>query len=85
MKIYYLPKFIRQFKKLSIEIKETALEKEKIFRKNPFDLKLNTHKLKGKLKSFWAFSVDKKNRIIFDFKDKKIVRFYSIGNYDIYD
>ena len=84
MEIYYLPKFIRQFKKLPKEIKEVAVIKEKIFRKDHFDSKLDTHKLKGKLKSFWSFSIDKRNRIIFDFKDKKTIRFYSVGNHDIY-
>ncbi|HFC76985.1 MAG TPA: type II toxin-antitoxin system mRNA interferase toxin, RelE/StbE family [Candidatus Moranbacteria bacterium] len=84
MKILYLTKFARQFKKLPKSIKKSAVEKEKIFRKNPFDKSLKTHKLHGHLKSFWAFSVDSKNRIIFDFQDKNTVRFYSIGNHDIY-
>ena len=84
MEIYYLPKFKRQFKKLPKEIKESAIKKEEIFRKDFFDSRLNTHKLKGSLKFFWAFSIDKSNRIIFDFKDKKTIRFYSVGNHDIY-
>ena len=84
MEVYYLPKFIRQFKKLSNDTKKEAVVKEEIFRNDPFDKRLSTHKLKGSLKSFWAFSVDRRYRIIFDFADKSTVRFYSIGNHDIY-
>lgn len=84
MKILYLPKFARQFKKLPHELKIIAIEKEEIFRKNPFDHSLKTHKLRGPLKNFWSFSIDAKNRIIFDFQDDDIVRFYSVGSHDIY-
>jgi len=49
MRIYYSSKFEREYKKLSKEIKKLAEEKETIFRNNPFDLKLDTHKLRGRL------------------------------------
>ncbi len=86
MKILYLPKFIRQYRKLPLKIKDLAEKKEKIFRKNPFDKILNVHKLHGELNSFWSFSIDYNYRIIFDFQDKskKIVRFYFVGKHDIY-
>ncbi|MEK9209320.1 MAG: type II toxin-antitoxin system mRNA interferase toxin, RelE/StbE family [Patescibacteria group bacterium] len=62
-----------------------AEEKEKIFRENLFDPRLKTHKLSGKLKDFWAFSVDYKYRIIFEIsKDKKTIYFHSVSDYDIY-
>lgn len=84
MKIFYLKKFIKQYKKLSPKIKSIAEEKENIFRKEPFDLRLKTHKLHGELKDFLAFSVNNDIRIIFDFDENNNVRFYSIGNHDIY-
>ena len=84
MKIIYHPRFKREYKKLSRKIQDLAEEKEKIFRKDIFNSQLNTHKLHGPLKTFWAFSVDHKNRIIFDFYDKNTARFYSIGDHDIY-
>lgn len=85
MQILYLPKFARQFKKLPKSVKDAAIEKEKIFRKNPFDLKLKTHKLKGELDTFWSFSINYSYRIIFDFADDETVRFYSVGDHDIYE
>lgn len=84
MKILYHPKFAREYKKLSRKVKELAEEREKIFRKNPFDARLKTHKLQGALKEFWSFSLDYRYRIIFDFYDKNIVQFYSVGDHDIY-
>jgi hypothetical protein len=46
MEIYYTSKFLRAFKKLPKEIQFLAVEKEKIFRKNIWNVKLYTHKLK---------------------------------------
>jgi len=84
MKIYYSSKFAREYKKLSLRVKKIAEKKEKIFRKNPFDPLIKTHKLKGSLKDFWSFSINRKYRIIFEFINKKIVWFHSVGEHSIY-
>jgi len=86
MEILYLPKFKKQYEKLQPEIKDLAEQKEKIFRKNPFNPKLKTHKLHGKLSNFLAFSINYEYRIVFDFVDKKksVVRFYLTGKHDLY-
>ena len=84
MQIIYSPKFIREYKKLPNEIKYTAEQKEKAFRENPFNPQLKTHKLSGKLKNFWSFSIDYKYRIIFEFANKNTVYFHSVGNHEIY-
>ncbi len=84
MKIYYSSKFAREYKKLSLAIKKKAEKQEKIFRQNPFDSKLKTHKLSGPLKDFWAFSVDAKYRILFEFVDEKSIWFHLVGDHSIY-
>jgi len=86
MEILYLPKFEKQYKKLPEKIQDLAEEREKVFRKNPFNSKLKTHKLHGKLSSFLAFSINYEYRIVFDFVDKKksMVRFYFTGKHDLY-
>lgn len=84
MEIFYSPQFGREYRRLSVEVKEKAKKKEKIFRKNPFDARLKTHKLKGRLDEFWAFSIDYRYRIIFKFQDKNTARFYTIGDHSIY-
>ena len=85
MRILILPKFSRQYKKLPHSIKAAAIKQEVIFRKDPFDPHLRTHKLKGALDGFWAFSITYSYRIIFDFADEQTIRFYAIGDHDIYD
>lgn len=85
MKILYIEKFKREYKKLPQNIQKIAEEKEKIFRKDPFDAQLKTHKLHGRLKEFWAFAINYKYRVIFDFTDNDIVRFYSVGDHEIYE
>ena len=85
MKILYLKRFERQFKKLSIDIQLLAVEKENIFKANPFDPCLKTHKLHGKFQGLWAFSVDQSVRIIFEFKKNQTVWYYSIGYHNIYE
>ncbi len=84
IKIIYSPKFAKEYKKLPDKIKNIAEEKEKYFRANPFDARLHTHKLAGKLKGFWAVSIDQKYRIIFEFADKDLIYFHSVGDHDIY-
>ncbi|MBI2639688.1 MAG: type II toxin-antitoxin system YoeB family toxin [Candidatus Sungbacteria bacterium] len=84
MQIYYSSKFEREYRRLSKGIKMLAEEKEKAFRKNPFHPMLNTHKLQGRLKEYWAFSIDAKHRIVFEFERKSIVWFHSVGDHSIY-
>lgn len=84
MRIYYSSKFKQEYTKLSKEIKKFAEEKETIFKKNPFDSTLNTHKLHGRLKEYWAFSIDHTYRIIFEFAKKDIIWFHSVGDHSIY-
>ncbi len=61
-----------------------AEEKEDCFRKNPFDPKLKTHKLGGKLKEFWSFSIAYKYRIVFEFTGADKITFHDIGTHDVY-
>ncbi len=84
MKIYYSGKFGREYRKLPLTVKKVAEQKEKIFRKDPFDPRLKTHKLKGPLKGFWSFSIDGKYRIIFELAVKNEVWFHSVGTHNIY-
>jgi len=83
MKIEYSSKFTRQFKKLPKNVKRFALDCEKLFRENPFDTKLKTHKLHGTMQEYWAFSISYNYRIGFTFIDTNIVRFHAIGSHDI--
>lgn len=82
--IFTHPKFDKSYKKLRKEVKDRAKEKEEIFRKNPFDPKLKTHKLHGKEKEHWAFWVDYNYRIKFIFLLDEEVLFLDVGTHGIY-
>ncbi len=84
MIIYYTTKFAREYKKLPLAIQREAEKREVIFRKNPFDPRLRTHKLKGQLNRFWSFSVTYGYRIIFQFDEDENVWFHAIGDHVIY-
>jgi len=84
MQIYYSSKFEREYRKLPHAIKILAEKREQLFRKNTFDPALDTHKLGGRLKGFWAFSIDQKYRIIFEFAKDDTIWFHSVGDHSVY-
>ncbi|KKR04583.1 MAG: Plasmid stabilization system [Parcubacteria group bacterium GW2011_GWC2_39_14] len=85
MKIIYSSKFAREYKKVPDDIKDLAEQLESTFRHDPFNSKLKTHKLEGRLTGFLAFSIGYKYRIIFELSDDgKVAYFHSIGDHDIY-
>jgi mRNA-degrading endonuclease YafQ of YafQ-DinJ toxin-antitoxin module len=75
--------FTRQYKRLSSEIQNTAEDRERIFRADAFDPRLRTHKLSGRLKNLWAFSVTPDLCIIFEFLKADEVLFHSIGPHQV--
>lgn len=84
MKIIYSPRFAKSYKKLPKKIKLLAEGREEIFRQDPFDPRLKTHKLKGELKDFYSFSPSYHWRIVFHFEDKDTIIFDNIGTHEIY-
>ncbi|KKQ29704.1 MAG: hypothetical protein A3H17_00825 [Candidatus Levybacteria bacterium RIFCSPLOWO2_12_FULL_37_14] len=84
MKIYYSSKFAKEYKRLPGKVKTAAEKREKIFRVNPFDPGLKTHRLSGKLKDYHSFSIDYHYRIIFEFVGKDTAWLHSVGTHEIY-
>ena len=82
--IYYSNKFAKCFKKINQKDRLLIDKREKIFKQNPFDPKLKTHKLTGKLKEFWAFSITHSERIMFAFIEDNSVMFLEVGGHEIY-
>jgi len=86
MEVSFSDSFKKVFKKRikSSEIEEEFWIRLELFVKDPFDAKLKTHKLSGKLKDLWSFSIAYDHRIVFYFtsdKPKKAV-FIDIGTHD---
>ena len=81
MEIYTTPRFDRSYKKLPVDIKNKAKAREVIFKYNPFDARLSTHKLHGKRKDEWAYSVDYSYRIVFIFLEDNKILYLDIGTH----
>jgi len=55
-----------------------------MFVENPYNPVLKTHKLSGKLRFLWSFSIDFENRVVFYFTDQnpKQAVFVDIGTHN---
>jgi mRNA-degrading endonuclease YafQ of YafQ-DinJ toxin-antitoxin module len=84
MLISFKPSFVREFKKLPIELQEEALERIDLFREIENHEKLKVHKLRGRLADFYSFSVTYSHRIVFNYESKSEAVFLAIGDHDVY-
>jgi len=64
------------------ELKKRFWTMMRLFSKNPFDRRLRTHKLTGKLEGLWSFSVAYDWRVIFRFLSKDEVLLIDTGGHD---
>lgn len=84
MVIRYKPSFVREFKKIPIEIQTEAFEKIEAFKDGKNHDRLKVHKLKGRLKDYYSFSVTYSHRIIFQYEASDEVVFVAIGDHGVY-
>lgn len=84
LNIYPTHNFIKAFKKLTPAIQKYCIEKEKIFKIDPYDHRLKTHRLKGDLEGYWSYSINYHYRILFKFINQKDVIYFDIGTHEIY-
>lgn len=85
IKISFDNSFKRAFKKCikgNKTLEKKFRDKLEQFQKNPFEPSLKTHKLSGKLKDLWSFTIEYDIRIIFYFTDNNDAVFIGIGSHD---
>lgn len=73
----YCKRIVRQ-----THLKKLFWERMEVFLNDPFSPQLRTHKLSGKLKGSWAFSIDDNIRVVFEFIDKDKVLLVDFGTHD---
>ena len=76
--------FRKAFGKLPHHIQSLAVKKDLLFRQDAFASFLQTHKLKGPLDGYWAYSVNHEYRVILRFVSDHEVLYYDIGTHSIY-
>ncbi|MFQ4135432.1 type II toxin-antitoxin system YafQ family toxin [Nodosilinea sp. PGN35] len=85
MEVSFSSPFKRVFKKRikgNAELEARFWQKLEQFTADPFHPSLKTHKLSGKLKDLWSFSVDYDARVIFYFTEDDKAVFIDIGSHD---
>ena len=82
MHVEYSNKYLKATSRLSAKLIALADTKEILFRLDPFHPALKTHRLHGKEKDAWAFSITQKYRIKFIFLSDTVVLFLDIGTHD---
>lgn len=84
IKIFHTSQFVKSLKRLPENIAILFEDKQSFFIINPFNPILRTHKLKGKLKEYYSFSVNSEYRVIFKLINKDKTLFFDIGTHGIY-
>jgi len=84
MNVYTLPKFVKQYKKLPRALQVEAKEKIELFKQDPKHSFLKTHKLKGRLKGCYSFSVNYQYRVVFQYLSKSEVVLLCVGDHEVY-
>lgn len=83
--VYYSSAFKKSVKKYS-SYKKQIKKRIEIFIKDPHSPSLKTHKLKGELAFYYAFSVTYNLRVLFEFIDDSHTKvgFIDIGTHQVY-
>lgn len=84
-KIAFSSSFKKAFKikiKGRKNLEDRFWKKVELFIKYPFDRKLRTHKLSGRLKELWSFTIEYDLRVIFYFAEREKVIFVDIGKHE---
>ncbi len=84
IEIAFSSSFKRAFKKNvagDASLETEFWERVELFKNNPFEPKLRTHKLSGKLKDLWSFSIEYDLRVIFSFAEQGKVIFVDVGSH----
>lgn len=86
MEIAFSSSFRRTFKKLvkgRPSLEDAFWAKVEIFVRDPYDERLRTHKLSGKLHDLWSFSVTYDIRVVLSFVEGDKAIFEDIGTHDV--
>jgi mRNA-degrading endonuclease YafQ of YafQ-DinJ toxin-antitoxin module len=82
--VKYTAEFIRSYYKLEQSLQQEAKEKIALFKKRAHHKTLKVHKLHGRMKDRYGFSINYKYRIVFEYESKNVAILKSIGDHDIY-
>ncbi len=85
MQVSFKPSFVRQMNKLEKSLVDEVLYKIGILKNSNDYTSLKIHKLHGRMKNNWSFSVNYKIRVVFEYESKKEIVLLTIGDHDVYN
>lgn len=71
--------------KLEKSLVDEVLYKIDILKNSNDYTSLKIHKLHGRMKNNWSFSVNYKIRVVFEYESKKEIALLAIGDHDVYN
>jgi addiction module RelE/StbE family toxin len=83
-RVSFKPSFVREAKRLEYALFEELLEKIELLKDKKNHSSLKVHKLHGKLRGFWSFSVTYKVRVVFQFESENEIVLLAVGDHDVY-
>ncbi len=81
MKIQYIPKFKKQYKKLPSKLQHQFDERLKLFVRDPTNPILRNHPLKGSYSGYWSINISGDLRAIYLKSGDELVIFALIGTH----
>ena len=82
MKISYLPKFKKQFAKLTPKIQNQFADRLELYLNDPSVFRLRNHPLKGNFAGYWSININGDVRALYYFEnDATMVVFALIGTH----
>ncbi|MEK7546135.1 MAG: type II toxin-antitoxin system mRNA interferase toxin, RelE/StbE family [Patescibacteria group bacterium] len=87
MDVSYSPTFVRMFKALPEALQDEVIEKIEVFKDSANHKALKVHKLSGRLKDRYSFSVNYKTRIVFTHlnREHREACLLAVGDHAVYD
>ena len=80
--IEYSSRFIRTFRKMSADLQDEIVEKVDLLKDLRNHKRLKVHKLSGKLRSVWSFSINYRIRATFAKPKKNVIVLETVGTHD---
>ncbi len=84
IRVAYKATFVRQFDKLETALQAEVLEKVALFQNTGHHRQIKVHKLHGRLKNCYSFSVNYRFRIVFEYLSKNEAALLAVGDHEVY-
>lgn len=81
MTFQYLPRFKKQYRKLSLTVREQFANRLKLFIEDPTHPQLRIHPLKGKYAGYWSMNINGDVRAIYCQPEDTLIIFALIGTH----